>query len=204
MIAIVDYGLGNIRAFANVSHRLNLPCVVASRPEELRDATRVVLPGVGAFDEAMGLLARSGLRDPLEELVLGRKVPLLGICVGMQMLARSSEEGRLPGLGWIDGEVRRFEAERLVHKPRLPHMGWNRIIPKAGVSLLAGMEGGARFYFLHSYYFRCRSEADSISETDYGGRFTSAVGAGNIYGVQLHPEKSHHDGVRLLRNFGTL
>lgn len=204
MIALVDYGLGNIRAFANIYHRLNMPFVIASKAEDLNGATRLVLPGVGAFDEAMTLLAKSGLRGPLEELVLGCKLPVLGICVGMQMLAHASEEGALKGLGWIDGEVRKFDASKLAHKPRLPHMGWNEVVPKGINPLFHGLEVGSRFYFLHSYYFSCQNVADAIAEADYGGTFSSAVGSGNIYGVQFHPEKSHLNGVQLLRNFGSL
>lgn len=204
MIGLIDYGLGNIRAILNVYKRLNMPCVIASKPEDLREADRLVLPGVGAFDEAMSLLDKSAMRGPMEEMVLRRKVPLLGICVGMQMLANGSEEGKLPGLGWIDGEVRKFDSAKLVHKPRLPHMGWNQIAAKGSHPLLSGLDDGSRFYFLHSYYFHCAKDSDSIAETDYGGPFSSAVHSGNIHGVQFHPEKSHLNGVRLLKNFGAL
>lgn len=204
MIAIVDYGLGNIRAFGNVYKRLDMPFTVASRSEDLRGADKIILPGVGAFDEAMGLLAESGMRETLEEMVLGRKVPLLGICVGMQMLARSSEEGSLPGLGWIDGAVRKFDAASLPHKTRLPHMGWNTIKPKAGIRILDGLGDAARFYFLHSYYFECADPGNAIAVAEYGKPFACAVGSGNVFGVQFHPEKSHANGIALLRNFGSL
>lgn len=203
MIAILDYGLGNIRAFANIYENLDLPFFVASTPDELKKATKVILPGVGAFDRAMQLLSASGMRPPLEELVLGRGVPVLGVCVGMQMLARSSEEGTLPGLGWIDGEVRRFVSpvgQRLL----LPHMGWNSVVPRIDNALLRGLSQELGFYFLHSYYFRCVCEADSIGETDYGVRFASAINSKNFFGVQFHPEKSHRNGIQLLKNFGTL
>jgi glutamine amidotransferase len=204
VIGLIDYGLGNIRAFLNVYKRLNMPCIIASKPDDLKGATRLVLPGVGAFDEAMELLAKSGMREPLEEMVLGRKVPVLGICVGMQMLAESSEEGRSPGLGWIAGRVRKFDETKLVHKPRLPHMGWNQIVARGSSPLLRELGDEPRFYFLHSYYFHCEREFDVIAETEYGVPFSSAVAAGNIFGVQFHPEKSHRNGVKLLKNFGQL
>jgi glutamine amidotransferase len=122
----------------------------------------------------------------------------------MQMLARSSEEGRAPGLGWIDGVVRKFDASALPHKTRLPHMGWNTIKPKEGAALFRGLDEGARFYFLHSFYFECGKAEEALAVADYGGPFACAVGAENIFGVQFHPEKSHSNGITLLRNFGSL
>jgi imidazole glycerol-phosphate synthase subunit HisH len=204
VIAIVDYGLGNIRAFANVYKKLDLPFFIASNPENLGTADKIILPGVGAFDEAMGLLRKSGMREILDEMVLGRKVPVLGICVGMQMLAGSSEEGRLPGLGWIDGVVRKFEVSNLPHKTRLPHMGWNQVAPKDGSPLMRDLSESSRFYFLHSFYFHCNNRENVIAETEYGSVFSSAVNSGTIFGVQFHPEKSHSNGIQLLKNFGTL
>jgi glutamine amidotransferase len=204
MIAIVDYGLGNIKAFANVYKRLNIPFSIASTPGLLEQADKIVLPGVGAFDEAMGLLQRSGLREPLEERVRGRGVPVLGICVGMQMLANSSEEGSEPGLGWIDGVVRKFEVEMLTHKTRLPHMGWNQVEPARESPLTTGLDSKGGFYFLHSYYFECARPADVLAESEYGTRFACAVNSGNVFGVQFHPEKSHSNGMRLLQNFGEM
>lgn len=204
MIAILDYGLGNVRAFANVYKRLNMAHAVASKPADLAGADRIILPGVGAFDEAMELFGKSGMRGPVEEMVLGRKVPLLGICVGMQMLARSSEEGHLPGLGWIDGDVRKFDVSSLRHKTRLPHMGWNRVSPRGGSALMRDLPEGSRFYFLHSYYFECADRGSAISEAEYGATFACAVAAGNVHGVQFHPEKSHSNGIQLLKNFGSL
>jgi glutamine amidotransferase len=195
MIAIVDYGLGNILAFATSYKRMGIPATVARSPADLAGASKVILPGVGSFDHAMGLLAASGMRPSLDELVLAKKTPVLGICVGMQMLASGSEEGKEPGLGWIDGDVRRIEA------PRLPHMGWNDVSAKTSGGLFEGLETGARFYFLHSYYFRCEHPGDVLATADYGASFACAVRCGSIYGVQFHPEKSHRYGSRLLRNF---
>jgi glutamine amidotransferase len=204
MIAIIDYGLGNIRAFANIFKNLGAPFKIASTQTDLQDARKILLPGVGAFDHAMERLEASGMHDTLNELVLERKVPVLGICIGMQILARSSEEGTRTGLSWIDGVVRRLHAEEGAPKVMLPHMGWNNVEPTGDNPLLRGMSEDGAFYFLHSYYFQCDNTGNVIAETDYGGRFACAVNSNNIYGVQFHPEKSHKNGIRLLKNFAEL
>ncbi len=204
MIALLDYGSGNIRAIANIYGRLGLPHAIARRPEDLAGATHIVLPGVGAFDQTMTHLQGSGLRDALAARVLGDRVPFLGICVGMQLLAERSEEGRLPGLGWIAGEVRRFDHARFTQRTHLPHMGWNDAEVVRGHPLFAGLDPTASFYFLHSYYFEPARPGDVLAEADYGGRFACAVQRDNIHGVQFHPEKSHQDGIRLLQNFAGL
>jgi glutamine amidotransferase len=201
MIAILDYGLGNVRAFANIYKRLNIPAEIVSTFQQLRQAERIILPGVGAFDWGMTRLNASGLRSALEEMVLGCGKPVLGICVGMQMLANRSDEGVLPGLGWIEGEVKRFDASMFAPKMPLPHMGWNDVLPQSGDSLFRCLEEGAQFYFLHSYYFVPRDTDDVLAVTDYHVPFASSVRCRNIYGVQFHPEKSHHYGIQLLRNF---
>jgi glutamine amidotransferase len=203
MIAIVDYGLGNIKAFANVYSRLRLPAVIANGPDDLKNATKIILPGVGAFDRAMELLDGSGMRQLLDEMVLGRKIPVLGICVGMQILAHCSEEGQRQGLGWIDGEVRRLDDSQLQHRTRLPHMGWNNVMAHRTSPLFHNMEDPV-FYFLHSYFFSCADDKAVFAEAEYGQRFACAVNVDNIYGVQFHPEKSHHNGIQLLRNFGEM
>jgi imidazole glycerol-phosphate synthase subunit HisH len=200
MIALIDYGLGNIKAFATVYKNLNIPAKIVNRAEDLQNIDKVILPGVGAFDFAMDRLNKSGMRDSLDDIVLNKKVPVLGICVGMQMLALSSEEGQLPGLGWIDGEVKRFRNDSMY----IPHMGWNNIIPKMESDLLIGLDEKSHFYFLHSYYFKCHNEENKIAVTDYYGEFDSAVKSGNVFGVQFHPEKSHEWGIRLLENFAKL
>lgn len=201
MITIIDYGLGNVLAFVNVYTRLNIPVAVAKTAADLAGATRLILPGVGSFDHAMERLNQSGMRDALETLVVQQRMPVMGICVGMQMLAKASDEGRLPGLGWIDGQVRKFDLATMPAGSNLPHMGWNDVNPTADGGLFKGLEKDARFYFLHSYYFECAQEANVLAVTDYGPDFSCAVRRDNVYGVQFHPEKSHHFGSQLLRNF---
>lgn len=201
MITIADYGLGNIRAFVNIYKMLNIDVAVARTPAELAQATRIILPGVGAFDWAMTRLNASGLREPLDELVMGRKLPVFGVCVGMQMMCKRSDEGVLPGLGWLDAEVVRFDAGEGARRGlQLPHMGWNDVAPRSRDCLFRGLDAW-RCYFLHSYYVRPFDPAITLAETDYGGVFTSAVRADNVCATQFHPEKSHDWGVALLRNF---
>ncbi|WP_036289707.1 imidazole glycerol phosphate synthase subunit HisH [Methylosinus sp. PW1] len=198
MIAIVDYGLGNVTAIANMYKRLNIEAVLASTADDLRRADRLILPGVGSFDWAMQSLARSGLRGTLDELVINARRPVLGICVGMQMMAEKSAEGMEPGLGWIAASV-----ERLPSRPglMLPHMGWNDVSAVRHSTLINGLDIEARFYFLHGYCFVPKDESVTIATADYGQPFASVVQSGNVYGAQFHPEKSHGWGVRLLKNF---
>lgn len=203
MIAIVDYGLGNVLAFANVYKRLNVDVVIARSPSELKKASKIVLPGVGAFDRAMEMLDRSNLRPPLEELALGSGVPVLGVCVGMQMLARSSDEGTRSGLGWIPGKVRAFKTIPGFDLP-LPHMGWNDVRPRENEQLFRQMPSSTRFYFLHSYLFECDRPDDIAATATYGPEFGCAVRRGNLFGAQFHPEKSHGTGTQLLKNFADL
>lgn len=204
MITIIDYGLGNIQAFVNVYKRLHIPVVVARTPQELLGASKLILPGVGAFDHAMALLNASGMRDTLDELVLVKKIPVVGICVGMQILADSSEEGVLPGLGWVPGRVRHFRSVPGLERLALPHMGWNDVQPLDSNPLFKGFEDDVRFYFLHSFYFECNQQSHAAARASYGLDFSCAVAVNNVYGVQFHPEKSHHCGVGLLKNFAEL
>lgn len=205
MITIIDYGLGNIQAFCNVYKRLNIQVNVAKTKEDLDGATKLILPGVGAFDHAMDLLNESGMRPTLENLVLDKKTPIVGICVGMQILANSSEEGMSSGLGWISGKVKRFIQPQAEKKLPMPHMGWNDVESHIGGNLLLkGLEEDSRFYFLHSYYYECDVQSNILATTEYGKRFSSAIHHENIFGVQFHPEKSHHYGQQLLKNFAEL
>lgn len=204
MIAIIDYGVGNVLAFANAFKRLNIDATAATSNADLARATKLILPGVGSFDRAMEHLNESGMRERIEQLVLVSAMPILGVCVGMQMLARSSQEGSMPGLGWINGQVNKFDGAALPAGTTLPHMGWNDVQPTTEGGLFTGLGDRARFYFLHSYYFSCGQPSHKIAMTDYGGLFCSAVRADNIMGVQFHPEKSHQFGSRLLKNFAEI
>lgn len=201
MIAIVAYGVGNVRALAQIYERHDLPVTITDSPASLLEASHVILPGVGSFDWAMERLHRSGLRDTLDEIALVRRRPVLGVCVGMQMMTERSDEGRLPGLGWIPGEVRRMSAIS-GHEP-LPHMGWNDITPENGDSLFKELESNAAFYFLHSYHVVPAHRSTSIARAWYGGEFVCAVRQHHLAGVQFHPEKSHDSGARLLLNFAS-
>jgi glutamine amidotransferase len=172
----------------------------ARTAQELEDAERIILPGVGAFDWAMTRLNGSGMRETLDHLVKEKRIPVLGVCVGMQMMANSSDEGELAGLGWIPATVKRFDEARFTQKTRLPHMGWNDAVPRSRDCLFRDMLD-PRFYFLHSYYFVPESDAHVLAITDYNGQYASAVRSDNVFGTQFHPEKSHHWGMQLLKNF---
>jgi imidazole glycerol-phosphate synthase subunit HisH len=204
MIAIINYGSGNIQAIANIYHKLNIPHIITNKVEELRRASKLVLPGVGAFDEVMNQLNESGLRETLDEMVLVKKVPVIGVCVGMQILANSSEEGVISGLGWIDGVVKKMSITNLRHKPHLPHMGWNVAKPSRQSPLLNDLDIEKGFYFLHSYCFQCNNPDDILMTTEYGQKVISAVNHENTYGTQFHPEKSHNNGIQIFKNFANL
>lgn len=205
MIGIINYGSGNVRAIGNIYDRSNVPYRIIHTPSELvTSITKLILPGVGAFDQTMSTLLSSGFKNLLEDLVLGSQMPVLGICVGMQILSEGSDEGELPGLGWIRGRVRKFDPELLIQKPKLPHLGWNSIDIKKNSSILESIDMVYGFYFIHSYYFDCEDQKDILATTFYGKEFTSAVNKKNIFGTQFHPEKSHSNGIQLLTNFANL
>lgn len=204
MIKIVNYGSGNIQAILNIYKQLNIDCLVANTPEELSDASKLILPGVGAFDETMNELIKSGFKEELDRLVLEKKIPIIGICVGMQILAKKSEEGNLDGLGYIDAEVKKFDASLLIQKPHLPHLGWNTIKPTREHKIFENITLDKGFYFLHTYYFSCNTIEDRLACTQYGIEFSSAVHHDNVFGMQFHPEKSHSNGVQLFKNFANL
>lgn len=199
MIAVIDYDIGNLGAVANMFHRLGADCEITADPDKISIADKIVLPGNGAFDACIVNLRATGLVPLLEQRVLVDRVPLLGICVGAQMLGRASEEGKETGLGWIELDVRRFpEMPGL----RVPHMGWNQVDTRAtGHPLARDMEDDERFYFVHSYFMAPVNPDDVLFTTDYGITFASGVARDNIVGVQFHPEKSHRFGKRLLGNF---
>lgn len=201
MVTIVDYGVGNVFAFQNVFKRLNIPSKIARCEGDLVGASKLILPGVGHFDYAMSQLNKSGMRNRLDELVLVEKLPVIGICIGMHMMAHKSDEGTLDGLGWIGGYVNKFDEATINQHTKLPHMGWNDVKANANHPLFKGLEQEAVFYFLHSFYFKCLNQEHSISTTDYGIEFSSSVQSGNVYGIQFHPEKSHSFGEKLLENF---
>jgi glutamine amidotransferase len=203
MIAIVDYGLGNLKSIYNMLSYLNKKSVISSNPEEIAMANKIILPGVGSFDAGVLNLRNSGLGVVLDEEVITRKKPILGICLGMQLLTTGSEEGELPGLGWIKAFSKkfRFSSKNL----KIPHMGWNYVRPVNTTSLFKGLDTEKnRFYFVHSYYVECANEENVLAKCSYGNDFACAIVKDNIYGVQFHPEKSHKFGMTLLKNFAEL
>jgi glutamine amidotransferase len=204
MIRIVDYGVGNIQAFMTMFKRLGIPAERALTQADLADATHLILPGVGHFDHAMQRLNDSGLRPALEAMVVGQTVPVIGICVGMQMLADGSDEGKLPGLGWVPGRVRSFAFHPQSADLPMPHMGWNDVQLLLNTPLFAGFDEAPLFYFLHSFYFDAQVKADVAATAHYGTDFDAIVSRGHIHGVQCHPEKSHYWGAQLLKNFAEL
>ena len=203
MIAILDYGIGNLKSIYNMFKKVGVESIITSDIETIKKADKYLLPGVGSFDHAMTSLENSGMREKLDELVLEKKIPVIGICVGMQMLAKSSEEGTLNGLGWIDGIVKKFDKSKIKNAP-LPHMGWNNLIMEKKNKIFDNLEENPRYYFLHSYYFECENKEDVIATATYGEKFDCMINHKNIYGIQCHPEKSHHNGMQLLKNFGEL
>ncbi len=204
MIGIINYGLGNIKAFVNIYKKLDIPLAVVSSKRDLDGVTKIILPGVGAFDHAIEQFSESGMREPIERLVVEEKAPLIGICVGMQMLARSSEEGKSPGLGWIDGVVSKIDVTSLTSATRLPHMGWNDVVRKSDSPILASFPEKSEFYFLHSFCFHCDHSENVIATATYGIEFAAIVAKNNIYGIQCHPEKSHMSGIAILKNFAEI
>lgn len=203
MIGIINYGSGNIQAIRNIYKRLKIETFIVKEPKDVSSATKLILPGVGAFDEAIAKLDQSGLRNALDKAVLQNKVPVMGICVGMQIMADSSEEGTLNGLGWISGSVKCFDINQMNTVPKLPHMGWNDIF-FSEQPIFDGVDKNIGFYFLHSYFFKADKKKNVIATSYYQNEFDCAINNENIYGFQFHPEKSHNNGIRLFKNFADI
>jgi len=199
-LTIVDYGMGNLNSVKRVLDRMRVDSIISSRPTDIANSGKIILPGVGHFGKAMHNLQELNLLDVLHEAVRVANKPILGICLGMQLMAKRSEEGNVEGLGWIDAEVIRFRvADKLKYK--IPHMGWNQVSIKKNSPLMENISGLSEFYFVHSYRLKVNDESDILNETEYEETFPSAIERGNIFGVQYHPEKSHDAGIQLLKNF---
>lgn len=203
MIVVVDSGIANVGSIANMLKKLGIRANVSAVPAEIEKASKLILPGVGAFDAGMRHMRDLGLVEPLNEAVLGRSVPVLGICLGMQLMSRGSEEGLLPGLGWLDTRAVRFNFDGAANGAsyRVPHMGWNTVRTTGSSPLFSDLGDDARFYFVHSYHIVADDPGVVLASTQYGYDFVSAVAKKNIFGVQFHPEKSHRYGLQLIRNF---
>ena len=201
MLCIVKYGSGNVGAIANICDRERIPFMVSDDPAQFGTATHFLLPGVGAFDPTMQTLRESGIVAALEEQVMGYSKPIMGICVGMHLLGNGSDEGDSEGLGWIPGHVTRIDTRLLSEPPYLPHMGWSEIKGASSDPLLAGVDFGRGFYFLHSYYFDACDRSDVVASVFYGSDMPCIVRRAHIIGAQFHPEKSHSNGLRLIKNF---
>src|SRR5207247_229845 len=198
-IALPNLSIGNFAAVLRLVQKVGGSARLVESAGDISNARKIILAGVGAFDNGMASLRDGGWIDALNEAVLGRQVPVLGICLGMQLMCKTSEEGRFSGLGWIEGEVKRFDAAGDVHL-KVPHMGWNTVTVVKANPLIASDRSEQRFYFVHSYYATCHDAADVLATAHYGRDFTAALSHGNIYGVQFHPEKSHRFGMTLMKN----
>jgi glutamine amidotransferase len=203
MITIIDYRTGNLGSIQNMLKKIRVESVVTSSPTDIEKAVKIILPGVGAFDKGMENLMSLGLLDILNKKVIEEKTPVLGICLGMQLMTAASEEGQQKGLGWFDATTLRFNFDDK-KSFKVPHMGWNSVSLKKESRLFADMYPDPRFYFVHSYYVSTKNESDTVSKTTYGIEFTSSFEKGNIAGVQFHPEKSHKFGMQILKNFAEL
>lgn len=201
MVIVVDYGVGNLASIANMARKAGTDCVISGDPAVVAVADKLILPGVGAFDRGMSNLEQRGLIPALNERAMQRRVPTLGLCLGMQLMGRGSEEGGRAGLQWLPADSVRFKFGADTASLKVPHMGWNYIEPAAPAALTDGLPPEPRFYFVHSYYLACDRPSDVMCWTTYGERFASGIHRDNLWGTQFHPEKSHSFGLALLRNF---
>ena len=202
MITIIDYGMGNTGSILNMLRKLGITASVTNNLGEIRKAKKIILPGVGAFDNAMSAINQSGLREVLDEKALTDQIPILGICLGMQLLTLSSQEGEMEGLGWINAQTLKFKFDNI--KMKIPHMGWNYVQINNPNELTRDLPKNPKFYFVHSYYVDVENQSHSILKSEYGIKFDSAVCHKNIYGAQFHPEKSHKYGMKMLENFANV
>jgi glutamine amidotransferase len=203
MITIIDYGLGNLKSIQNMLRRAGFDSLISREPDQLRSASKLILPGVGHFGFAMKLINECGLVEVLNERVLDARVPILGICLGAQLLGRGSEEGNSTGLNWLPMDTVAFDRSQFGDSEKVPHMGWATTTHE-GTGLFNEMNGSARFYYVHSYHFKCDVPEMIICTAEHGYRFASGVAHRNIFGVQFHPEKSHAFGQQLLKNFASM
>ncbi|WP_025665439.1 imidazole glycerol phosphate synthase subunit HisH [Aquimarina megaterium] len=203
MITIVDYGMGNLGSVFNMFKKIGVTSKITSNLNDIKAAEKILLPGVGAYDNAMKRINESGLREVLDYKALEERVPVLGICLGMQLLTLGSEEGKEKGLGWIKAHTKKFQFDKAT-KLKVPHMGWNRVFNAMPSKLTSNLPDESRFYFVHSYYVEVENQEDSILKTTHGIEFDSAIHRDNIYGAQFHPEKSHKFGMKLFDNFAKL
>ena len=202
MIAILDYGVGNLVSIRNMISKAGGQSIITSDPNQIATAEKFILPGIGSFDHGISNLRSAPYFDILNECVTRKKVPILGVCLGVQLFTESSEEGKLPGLGWIKGRTVRFNTDKMNnHRLKVPHMGWTEVQQKKSSKLFTDMYEDPRFYFVHSYHLHCENESDVLVQGTYGYEFVAGVERENVVGVQFHPEKSHKFGLRVYENF---
>lgn len=194
--------MGNLGSVQNMLKYINVPCVITEDLDKIKNADKLILPGVGSFSVAMNLLKEKNIVDVLNEKILIKKTPILGICLGMQLLTKYSEEGNVDGLGWINASTNKLDNS--INQLKVPHMGWNYIIPQQENKLILGLNNNSKFYFVHSYYVECKNKENVLCKTNYGLPFDSVIHNENIYGAQFHPEKSHKFGMKLLENFSKI
>lgn len=202
MITIVDYGMGNLGSVQNMFNHIGIQSEITNSIAHIEKAEKLLLPGVGAFGAAMSLLKEKNMIDVLNYKVRDKKIPLLGICLGMQLITKSSEEGNVKGLGWVDAETKKFNFRD--NSLKIPHMGWNFINIQKSNKLVQNLDNTSKFYFVHSYYVECADPSNVVATTFHGNNFHSIIQNGNIFGAQFHPEKSHKFGMQLLTNFSKI